>query len=889
MQFLMNKAKTAALIITALLMASVTLMTMQVQPVQAQVTLPPGVIPKNLQSQGSIMLPSGVTPDLTITTIAHVAVSPNPIGVSQPLLINMWLNPPTDYHYFTDYYLTFTKPDGTTDKVGPINSYPADTTAWINYYPSVVGNWTVKFDFLGGYFPAGNYTISSGAMGNSTVSLPQSAYYAPSSDGPYSFTVQSEMVASWPPSPLPTDYWTLPISVMNREWWSTGGYYPATGVVEGIGYEIPLPTYAWPANTNPYMSNYGYTPYVTGPTSGHIVWARQGAIGGLLGGEMGITTASGSAGTPSIILEGRCYQTVTKPILTVVNGTYIYVAQSVWQCYDLRTGYVYWEQTGVPAATFVTNVANVVEVAGGGGAIGMGMGVYIGCISGGQYILYNPWTGGVYCNVSIAPLTSGTFYMQSDWAYFLSVQDLGAALGANRYRLINWTVLNLAAGSAVNFNMRVLNNVTWPFSSLGSVDYQAGIAATTMGVTSPATGQSLSVYVEAASITTGQLLWNETSGFPYYTTYSTSCADHGKFAIHLTDGHIHCYDLYSGKHLWDSETSSWPWGTWFCYSIQSYGGMIIQNQYDGVVAYDWTTGKVDWHFEDPVSCAFETPYYPSNAFFTTSFTIANGIDYAYESEHTPSQPVTRDWKIFAINATDGTAIWSLRATLAPGAVAAGYLTAANSEDGYMYVIGQGTSATAVTASPAVTSSGSSVLIQGTVFDTSLGIQAPTTAPAGSSPPPLKNRVGLQNVPCVSDASMQTQMDYLYMQLPIKGVYGNETMTGVPVILTAIGSDGTVIDLGTTTTNPYYGTFSLAWTPPKENTYTITATFAGDDSYGSSSAATSLAVGPAPAASPTPTPPAAQPVPDYTTALIGIAVAIIAAIAIATIILYRKRP
>ena len=94
-------------------------------------------------------------------------------------------------------------------------------------------------------------------------------------------------------------------------------------------------------------------------------------------------------------------------------------------------------------------------------------------------------------------------------------------------------------------------------------------------------------------------------------------------------------------------------------------------------------------------------------------------------------------------------------------------------------------------------------------------------------------------PCVSKDSMTTQMEYLHMQCPIDGIWGNETITGVPVTLTAIDSNGTVIDFGTTTTNGYYGTFSMAWTPPNEDTYQIIATFAGDESYGSSAAATAV--------------------------------------------------
>jgi len=84
-------------------------------------------------------------------------------------------------------------------------------------------------------------------------------------------------------------------------------------------------------------------------------------------------------------------------------------------------------------------------------------------------------------------------------------------------------------------------------------------------------------------------------------------------------------------------------------------------------------------------------------------------------------------------------------------------------------------------------------------------------------------------------------------MPIDGVWGNETITGVPVTLTAVDSDDNWIDIGTVTTSGYYGTFGLAWTPSEEGTYEIIASFEGDDSYGSSGAATYVTVGPAAAA------------------------------------------
>jgi uncharacterized protein YfaS (alpha-2-macroglobulin family) len=135
------------------------------------------------------------------------------------------------------------------------------------------------------------------------------------------------------------------------------------------------------------------------------------------------------------------------------------------------------------------------------------------------------------------------------------------------------------------------------------------------------------------------------------------------------------------------------------------------------------------------------------------------------------------------------------------------------------------------------------------------------------------------------------MEYLHMQLPIAGIYNNVTMTGVPVKLCAIGSDGTTIDLGTTTTDAYYGTFSYTWTPDTPGTYTIIASFEGDDSYGSSCASTSLVVGAAAAdtTAPTSTSNNFDEISNtLTTLTIGIGIAIIVAVAIVGLLVIRKK-
>ena len=114
------------------------------------------------------------------------------------------------------------------------------------------------------------------------------------------------------------------------------------------------------------------------------------------------------------------------------------------------------------------------------------------------------------------------------------------------------------------------------------------------------------------------------------------------------------------------------------------------------------------------------------------------------------------------------------------------------------------------------------------------------------------------------------------------------LTGVPVVLTAIDSNGNVVDIGATTTNGYYGTFAKEWTPPNAGTYQIVANSEGDESYGSSAASTALTIGAAPEISPTPTQSAAPTNLPYEWYTIGTGIAIIIAMAVAVLLL-RKRP
>jgi hypothetical protein len=852
-----NKTEMISIIITFLLMTSITLMANV--PVNAQLS-------STQPTSGA--LPSGVTVEVTHDTRCFLSIRPNPIGVGQSLLVTMWINPAlaSNNRFAPDAFkVTFTKPDETTE-VFTLDSEPATAAMWFEYYPDQTGDWKVKVDYLGTYFPAGRYYNGYIVTNRSGVEM-GSAYYKPSSAPEETLTVQTDMVYSWPPAALPSDYWTRPASLNNREWWPILGNYPSDGYVGGgVKWDELYP------NTNPYDSygRYNFRPWVTGPNSAHIVWKRQDAIAGIIGGMAGIygmTTGYGATGgNPSVVYEGRCYDTMTVPI----NG----VPTTCAVCYDLRTGEQYY---AIPTSEGGVTPSYLGYISPAENALATDTwSVELLTISGGRLYKINPWTGAVTTNVSISPLTGtgGNYYMNN---YVLSLQDLGAAAGSQRYRLINWTT----SGTSAALTSRIVSNITWPWNAIPNqyvsatgictADFNVGIASWITRTYETGSEIYWGINITAAYIETGQLLsWNVY--VPDETTYSASCivSDHGKVALLTQSGVWLAYDLQTGKLAWKSEQMDYPFGqpSFGAYAVQSAYGMFFRQSYDGVYAFNWTDGKIVWKYVAAAPASFESPYavdgvevYP----FNSGGYVADGKMYVANTEHTPSWPRTRGWSLHCINITTGEGIWRITGEQTPGAIVDGYLTAANSWDGYTYVYGKGKSATTVEAPLTAIPLGESVVIQGTVLDLS---------PAQP------------NTPCVSQDSMTTQMEYLHMQQPIGGIWGNETMTGVPVFLSALDSNGNTETIGTVTTNAYYGTFSCAWTPPIEGNYTIMANFAGDDSYSSSGASTAIFVGPAPTVAPTQEP--LQLPPDNTMLIIAAAVAIIIAIAIATMLLLRKR-
>ena len=298
--------------------------------------------------------------------------------------------------------------------------------------------------------------------------------------------------------------------------------------------------------------------------------------------------------------------------------------------------------------------------------------------------------------------------------------------------------------------------------------------------------------------------------------------------------------------------------------------------------YDMSTGNILWTYGNggPGNTTYSGLEYPGRyPIFVKAIgghNLNDGVVYTIYTEHTLETPIAKHALTRAINASDGSEIYTL--TDATGefgagsfAIADSYTNFFNSYDSRIYTLGRGPSDTTVTAGPKSSTLGGNVVIEGTVNDVSVGLQ--TTEIKGRFP---------NGVPVCSDSSMCDWMAYVYQQqLP------PQNFTGVNVNVIALDANGNYQNLGKATTDSK-GYYSLTWTPNISGTYKVFATFDGTKGYWPSSAETTFNMAPAPA---TPSPYPVTVLPPTETYIAEAAIGIIIAIAIGlavTIIVLRKR-
>ncbi|MGD6809865.1 MAG: PQQ-binding-like beta-propeller repeat protein [Candidatus Bathyarchaeia archaeon] len=822
--------------------------------------------------EGPTTVPSGETADYTISDLAFLSVSPNPIGVGQTALVNLWITFPSgEGKYMNGYKVVITDPNGHTEEVN-LKSYVADGTSWFEYIPEMAGTYQFQFFFAGEYFPAGYYTngqYSTERTGDfaSAIYNP-SVYCTPAQSEVVNLTVQEDMVLSWS-SALPTDYWSRPIEPNNREWRAIGGNYPwMESNIVGV-------------TTNAWHDNY-YGPYIPAVNTPHIVWKKVGTIAGLIGGEAGQYSVLSSPGTPNVIYMGRAYQTRYETI----NG----VPTNCAVCYDLRTGEVYYAiplSDGGVTPTHISYFAPGLSTVVPGAVSSSSLTVDLSTISGGRLYKINPNTGAVTTNVSLPSMGTGgnaeLFFRDGNYYSFQATGSTTANPAVNitvtsgyQGYLICWS----SAGSSSNFASRIISNTsiylptsyrtlytTSTYGNIGgAIDYDSMIAVQQHRFIY---GGFYGFSLVATDLTTGNVLWNITSPVSEMSSAyrpTNAWVRGGLYIAEMERGYIQAWDLHTGAERWTCEIDDMPWGEFWMYDEAAYMDLIYAVGYTGVWAINQTTGQVAWRYSDP-AIPFETPYTSDGAstYTVQDIRVIGGLLYVSNNEHTPSQPAQRGWGMICLDGMTGEFQWKLSGTrMQAGAAADGYLTAASNYDGTMYVLGKSQSETTISGPQVAVAQGSSVVLTGTVLD-----QAPAS----------------EGMACVSDESMSTWMDYIHMQLPIDGIYHNVTITGVPVSIDAVDPNGNYIHIGDTTSD-MSGTYSYIWEPENVGKYTVTATFMGSNAYGSSYGETAVGVVAAPQQTETPATNTAT-LPPFELYIAASTIAIIAAVAVIGLMLRKK--
>jgi hypothetical protein len=346
------------------------------------------------------------------------------------------------------------------------------------------------------------------------------------------------------------------------------------------------------------------------------------------------------------------------------------------------------------------------------------------------------------------------------------------------------------------------------------------------------------------------------------------------------------YSLTTGQKIWGPTPAMESLNYYgqtapneFCGQI-AFGNLYTSAFGGTVYCYDDTTGELKWTYgnsNDPGNstlAGFNTPYGDYPTFIQA--VGSNGVIYLVTTEHTVIDPIYKDAKARAINATTGEEIWTIsdytsEFTQMSYIIADGYTTFFNGYDGQIYTLGRGPSATTVEAPKASVELGKSLVIEGTVADISAGTKQ--TQQAANFP---------NGIPVAADSVMGDWMGYIYQQQPLPSDF-----KGVEVTIDVLDSNGNYRNIGSATTDAS-GMYTMSWKPDIPGDFTVVATFHGTNSYWPSYSETSFVVDPA--ASPAPT---SAPITGYATTtdlltyIAVFAIAIIVVVIIIGLLILRK--
>jgi hypothetical protein len=845
-------------------------------------------------------------PPIEITTFAFIFAAPNPVGVGQKADVIMWVDKipggaalASNDIRFHNYKLTITDPDGETKTETWDVCQDPTSSQYYAYTPDQVGEYTLKFEF-----PKQEYTWS-GTYQNDT-------YLA--SSATTTLTVQEEQIAIKGSYPLPTEYWTRPIYGENTDWWTISSNWLGTGSPE-------FKTINWQYNVAISGS--------VGSQTAHIMWTRPLQSGGVVGDDNFIVpgdtyfegTAYSTRFTNPIIVDGMLFYTEPLNYGNAGGGPTV--------CVDLRTGELIWSRDfgyttvyypgygtftmyNTPSFGYIYSYQDM-------NYHGVQQPTLVAA-SGTTWKGYDAYTGTSLWNATNVP--SGTKAMGPQGEYLQYVFANAGNDTNPAYHLMQWNssklagvgmmatgqisgVVDASTPNRYDWNVSVdwaNTMVTVGWGGALSLDFTVVVAyandimlcynGTLPTGDSPSTfGRPISsdpytyfaVNLNESKGAIGSVLWRETYNAPaggitvFVSGYDQTA---GVFIeVNKETKQWLGYNLRTGKKMWGpvgDQTALDYYGSDFGGIANGFiadGKMYYSGMAGIMYCYNATTGDLLWTYGNggegnSTSAGAQMAYgrYP-----TMIEAIGNGIIYTSVIEHTVTTPIYKGARTRAINATDGTEVYTLSnyGSSWTQAIADGYTTFMNGYDNQIYVVGRGPSATTVSASPKVSVNGDSVLVEGMVIDTAAG----TTQDEQAARFP-------NGVPAVSDESMSDWMEYVYQQKPRPA-----NATGVEVVIEVLDPNNNYYEVGRATSDSD-GFFSCVFTPEVPGKYTIIATFEGSEGYWPSHAETAINVEEVPVATPAPTP---TPAPMTDTYVLGIGSAILIAVIIGfVLLLLRKR-
>ncbi len=880
------------------------------------------------------------SPPWSFPSYSYIVVAPDPVGVGQKVAVSMWADYPLPGAVVTnnirrqDYTLTIAAPDGTiTKQHWDVIADPTGIQSF-TFTPDKVGIYNLTFVY-GGQTYTWDQTNTPGL--SSTNAAYENDTYAGSSQKT-SLTVQQTQLPNPITSyPLPTEYWTHPIEGQNTDWWTISSNWLGSpqivnrfqpygsapnsahvmwskqiqegGVVGGMmgdSVNDPVRTFYMGGSYNVRWSN----PLImNGKIYYELPYGNSGSGGGYVADDLRTgqeiwrinTTATGVNLVPSFGFlyafdDGNQHGVLPNGLLIASGGGGPFGGggATYWVAYD--------PDTGVLTSMNWTNIPSGTSVQGNNGEILRYSITNCGTPAKPDWYLAQ-WnsTKLISSPTSLGPVGWYTRSLNAN-VPITPARPTTTLPGGNVW---NWngsmwvsTPSSLATSTAPSYDWNIsltqLNQQMFSSSISWSINSQAAYGHGMLLTQGSFGGRSDNYYGGnwyGANVTyinldptgkMGQVLWSKY--FPPASgnvTRSLVAVDYdtGIFIFEDQETLVHWgYNLADGSYAWGPTAPADQYDYFRSTTRVAYGNFYYAG-YGGILyAYDDKTGQLKWTYGNggpgnSTSSGLGTAWGHYPLFMPA---VADGKIFLDSTEHSPGSPFYKGELVRAINATDGTEIWTLEGwgtgmDANYDIAADGFYAYLNCYDMKVYVIGKGPSTMTVDAPSNSIKLGDSLVIRGTVTDIAAGTKQDEQIARFPN-----------GVPAVSDASQKAWMEYVYMQKPRP-----TDVTGVPVTINVVDANGNFRQIGTAISDAN-GYYALPWKPDISGQYYVYASFGGSESYWPSHAETSFIVDQAAA---TPSPQAQLVLPPTEMYITAGVIAIIVAIVIVgavNLIAIRKR-